>query len=158
MPGREGIAGASLPLLAGVAEQRDPTESEATHQRDDDCKQKCDAFRAGDRQYPCAGLIFALQSEREEHRAFRSEKLKVFVGRESNFAALARYLDGEGAQPLVVHGRSGAGKSALMARASEDAAQAGHAPLITRFIGASAGSSDLCSLLISVVDDLADHC
>jgi hypothetical protein len=44
-----------------------------------------------------------------------------------------------------------------MARASKAAERAGHAPLVMRFIGASAGSSDLRALLISVIDDLANH-
>ena len=40
----------SLRLLAGVVKHRDPSESNAADQLDDDGQQKCDAFRAGDRQ------------------------------------------------------------------------------------------------------------
>lgn len=103
------------------------------------------------------GPDYALHAEREEHRAFRAEKLKVFVGRESNVSAIARYIASDAARPLVLHGPSGSGKTALMARAVEAAENSGHAPLVTRFIGASAGSSDLRALLLSVIDDLADH-
>jgi WD40 repeat protein len=103
------------------------------------------------------GPDYTLHSEREEHRAFRAEKLKVFVGRESNLGAIARYIASDAARPLVLHGPSGSGKTALMARAVEAAEKSGETPLVTRFIGASAGSSDLRALLLSVIDDLAAH-
>ncbi len=102
------------------------------------------------------GPEFGLRAERDEHRAFRAEKLKVFVGRESNLDIIASYLAGDTVRPLVLHGRSGAGKSALMARAIEKAEDAGHATDVYRFIGASAGSSDIRALLLSMIDDLAD--
>jgi WD40 repeat protein len=83
--------------------------------------------------------------------AFRLQGVK------SNRDAISRYLGTDEPRPLVLYGPSGAGKSALMAQAIEEAEEAGHAPLVTRFIGASAGSSDLRALLISLIDDLADH-
>ncbi len=103
------------------------------------------------------GPDYALHSEREVHRAFRAEKLKVFVGRKNNLGAIARYIASDAVRPLVLHGPSGSGKTALMARAAEAADKCGHTPLVTRFIGASAGSSDLRALLLSVIDDLAAH-
>lgn len=96
----------------------------------------------------------ALQSERAEHRAFADQKRKIFVGRETNLATIRHYIAGATNRPLVLHGRSGLGKSALMARAISDA-EAEQASVIYRFIGASAASSDIRSLLISVVEDLA---
>jgi AAA ATPase domain/Domain of unknown function (DUF4062) len=98
---------------------------------------------------------FALQSERDEHRAFAEQRLKIFVGRENNLAAIARYIAGADTRPLILHGRSGLGKSALMARAIAVAEAAGPVPVVYRFIGASAASSDLRSLLISLIEDLA---
>ena len=86
---------------------------------------------------------FALASERAQHRAFGAARLKVFVGRESNLEAIAQYLAGASNQPLVLHGRSGAGKSALIARAAEDAENAGTAPPR--------------SLFMSLVEELASH-
>ncbi len=103
------------------------------------------------------GPDYALHAEREEHAAFRAEKLKVFVGRESNLAAIARYLASNAAHPLVLHGPSGSGKTALVARAIEAAAAAKHPRIVYRFIGASAGSSDPRSLLLSLIDDLVAH-
>jgi WD40 repeat protein len=100
---------------------------------------------------------FALQRERNEHHAFAEQKRKVFVGRENNLAAIASYIASGRNYPLILHGRSGFGKSAVMANAIAAAEESGVDPLIYRFIGASAKSSDLRSLLISLVEDLAGH-
>ncbi|HTV30604.1 MAG TPA: AAA family ATPase [Xanthobacteraceae bacterium] len=96
---------------------------------------------------------FALTNERAAHRLFAERKREIFVGRERELAAIARYLAGAGGEPLVLHGRSGLGKSALLARAIAEA-EAG-APIVARFIGATAGSSNLRALLVSVIEDLA---
>jgi hypothetical protein len=98
---------------------------------------------------------FALESERGQHRAFGEQKRKVFIGRESNLVAIQSYIAGDDDYPLILYGRSGFGKSALMARALAAAQAAGDAPVIYRFIGASAASSQIRSLLVSLVDDLA---
>jgi hypothetical protein len=98
---------------------------------------------------------FALNTERDTHRAFAAQKLKVFVGRDNNLAAIKHYLDGNSKQPLVLHGRSGLGKSALMARAVKAAEEKATAPVVARFVGASAASSNLRSLLLLIMNDLA---
>jgi WD40 repeat protein len=97
---------------------------------------------------------FALESERAEHRVFREEKRKVFVGREGNLAAIERYLEGSADHALITYGPSGAGKSALMAEAIARAEKLGGHP-IYRFVGASAASSDFRSLFVSLVEELA---
>ncbi len=97
---------------------------------------------------------FALETERAAHRAFATQKLKVFVGQDSNLAVIERYLKDESEQPLVLYGRSGLGKSSLMARAVKAAEEKAMAPVIARFVGASAASSNLRSLLLSLADDL----
>ena len=102
-------------------------------------------------------LDFALQSERAEHRVFAEQKRRIFIGRENNLAAINRYLVDRTGRPLVLNGRSGFGKSALMARAVANAEAVGSAPVIYRFVGASASSSDIRSLLVSLVEDLAAH-
>ncbi|WP_167755560.1 AAA family ATPase [Vitreimonas flagellata] len=96
----------------------------------------------------------ALQEERDVHNAFAEERVRVFVGRSSNRAAIEDYLDADVRHPLVLKGISGAGKSALMARAAVDAENRGGVPVVKRFVGASAASTEQRSLLISICTDL----
>jgi WD40 repeat protein len=100
---------------------------------------------------------YELESERDAHHSFARRKLEIFVGREEILATIARFIAGDDERPLVVYGRSGLGKSSIMARAIADAEAAAGAPVIARFVGASASSSSLRALLISVIDDLAAH-
>ena len=100
---------------------------------------------------------FALQSDRAEHRVFAVQKRRIFIGREGNLAAIKRYVVCSTNHPLVLHGRSGYGKSTLMARAVADAEAVGSTPVIFRFVGASASSADTRSLLVSLVEELAAH-
>ena len=92
--------------------------------------------------------------ERAEHSVFAEGRLKVFKGRDSNRASISDYIAGSSAHPLVIYGRSGSGKSALMAWAATHGSKSS-APVISRFIGASAASSDQRAMLASLVDDLA---
>jgi len=86
--------------------------------------------------------------ERRAQDDFATERRRVFVGRREPLARIATYLDADIARPLVVHGPSGSGKSALMARAVADARAAHvHAVIIQRFIGATPGSSEIRPLL-----------
>jgi NACHT domain- and WD repeat-containing protein len=118
--------------------------------------------------------VEANDEERAAH-VFAAERTRFFVGRAAPLAAIQGYLDEapaapvgapppessperpatspeeRPASPLLVWGRSGTGKSALLARAAllnEQAQPA--AEVVMRFIGATAGSSDIRFLL----DDL----
>ena len=86
---------------------------------------------------------FALQSIRAEHRAFAGQKRKIFVGRQNNLGAIGKYIAGGSNRPLILYGRSGLGKSALIARAIRDTELTGRAPVIYRFVGASATAGSL---------------
>jgi WD40 repeat protein len=106
---------------------------------------------------------FELGNERAAHHAFAEARRALFVGRDRERAAIRRFVAGSGTHPLVVHGRSGSGKSALMAAAMAEAERGGQeppthvpaTPVIGRFIGASAASSDLRAMLTSLADELA---
>jgi hypothetical protein len=99
-----------------------------------------------------------LVQERVQHEDFAEERRRIFVGRDSNRAAVESYLAGDSPHPLVLFGPSGLGKSALMARAVAKAEESGRgAPVVYRFVGASAASADVRSLLVSIVEDLAAH-
>jgi len=99
-----------------------------------------------------------LVRERAQHRGFAEARRSVFFGRESNLAVIESYLAGDNPHPLVLFGPSGLGKSALMARAVAETEKAGGGvPVAYRFVGASAASADVRSLLVSIVEDLAAH-
>lgn len=101
----------------------------------------------------------ALDDEGMAHRAFAEEHRGVFVGRGTELAAIAAYLRGDDARPLVIAGPGGTGKSAVLAEAL-GRAQRHHdrATVIYRFVGATAASSDLRALVHGLCRELARRC
>jgi WD40 repeat protein len=98
----------------------------------------------------------ALALEIEAHDTFARERALVF-GRDEVLSAIAGYLGTEGDRPLVLHGASGSGKSAVMAQASERARAAlPSAVVIRRFIGASPESSRGLRLLRSLAEQIGE--
>ena len=89
-----------------------------------------------------------LNVERETHKDFGEERRRVFRGRAEPLRRIAEYLSTDRARPLVIHGRSGSGKSALMAHAVAEV-RAAHpaAVIVERYIGATPASSEARSLL-----------
>ncbi len=90
----------------------------------------------------------------DAHAAFARDRARLFVGRRSAVARILRHArakakpDRRARMPLVIEGAGGVGKSALMAQAAERLrAEAGDAIVLTRFVGAVAGSEDLTGLL-----------
>jgi hypothetical protein len=95
-----------------------------------------------------------LKIEQDEHQLLGRERggKETFVGREVELKAIRAYLQNASGQPLVVHGSSGCGKTALMWRAFEEI-PATQRPLI-RLIGTTPHSSDLRGLLTSLCQEL----
>lgn len=96
-----------------------------------------------------------LERERATHRDFAVQRSqgKNFKGRQDELNRIERYLaDPEARRPLVVHGQSGTGKTALMAKAYLSTANSDGT--CVRFIGATPGSADLRSLLRSLCQEL----
>ncbi|MDA8083104.1 MAG: DUF4062 domain-containing protein, partial [Nitrospiraceae bacterium] len=95
--------------------------------------------------------IDALDAEIDEHKTFGQERARNFTGRKEALDAIAAYINGDSKQPLVIHGPSGSGKSALMAYAAENETKAhSDAELILRHIGATPSSSNVHSLIESL--------
>lgn len=93
--------------------------------------------------------------EEEAQTAFAEERSRSFVGRTRILDSIGRYLVGEGSRTLVIHGPSGSGKSAIMARASQSAlARFKNAVVLRRFIGAVPQASDGIGLLRSVCQEI----
>jgi hypothetical protein len=96
-------------------------------------------------------------SEEEIHHQFARERAADFVGRQEILGDIALHLTGDQANLCVVVGAPGSGKSALLAKAAEEARSAGGGAVVQeRYIGASPGSSDIRSLLSELCRAISD--
>jgi WD40 repeat protein len=95
----------------------------------------------------------ALDLEVEAHDRFAEDRCRIFTGRQAVLDTIADYIRGPERRPLVLHGESGSGKSAVMAKASEQ--YQGPGRMIRRFIGASPESASGHALLTSLCRQLA---
>ncbi len=95
-----------------------------------------------------------LEIEQCEYERFAQERggEESFVGRQVELQAILDYVGSNSPWPLVIHGASGCGKTALLARASQEVAKTRKG--IERFIGVAPRSSDLRSLLSSLCQEL----
>ena len=95
-----------------------------------------------------------LEIEQREYERFAKERggEELFVGRQVELRAILDYLGSDSRWPLVIHSASGCGKTALLARASQEVAKT--RKRIDRFIGVTPRSSDLRSLLSSLCQEL----
>jgi NACHT domain- and WD repeat-containing protein len=92
--------------------------------------------------------------EGEAHRTFEEERCHRFVGRSEPLRAIATSLDHPGGLSAVV-GLPGVGKSTLMAEAAHRARLVhGAEAVIARFIGATAASTNIVSLLTDIVTEI----
>lgn len=117
-----------------------------------------------------AEVLWSLQRENDEHARFAAERAPEgrFLGRESELTAIRKYVgdgrafDESHTKPFVLVGRSGSGKSAVMAAAAQDARKRsaiwlGGAIVIERYLGTTRHSSDIRSLLTELCHCLREH-
>ena len=100
-----------------------------------------------------------IDQEIEEHNTFYRSIAKSFMGRRDILKMIHRYIDETSNPMLVVYGDSGSGKSALMAKALEEALEESKVRhpeylLLYRFIGVTPGSMELRDLLESLCQQL----
>jgi WD40 repeat protein len=95
----------------------------------------------------------ALDLEVEAHDRFAEERCRIFTGRQAVLDTIADYIRGPERRPLVLHGESGSGKSAVIAKASQQYQRPGR--MIRRFIGASPESASGHALLTSLCRQMA---
>ncbi len=97
-----------------------------------------------------------LDAEGLAHHVFAEERLTYFVGRGKILGEIDAHLLSSERQILAIVGEGGTGKSALMAKAAEEAQKSNsNAHLVYRFIGATPGSSDGRSLLESLCKEIS---
>ncbi|ESO97320.1 hypothetical protein LOTGIDRAFT_114992 [Lottia gigantea] len=97
-----------------------------------------------------------LYQEVFQHIIFCQEKCKAFHGREETFHIIQEYMnDPKIDEPLIVHGESGSGKTSIMAMAVKNAwSTEVHQTTIIRFLGTTPDSSNIGSLLLSVINQI----
>ena len=97
-----------------------------------------------------------LEVERAQQAFFIETRSQLFVGRQTELAQLHAYVESEIAQPLLVSGLSGCGKSALLAKfCAEYAERHSDDFLVAHFIGASPDSTDLRRTLLRICQEVA---
>ncbi|XP_033119618.1 NACHT and WD repeat domain-containing protein 2-like isoform X2 [Anneissia japonica] len=93
--------------------------------------------------------------EEIQHHIFIAQRhCKNFVGQGDILEDLKNHLTSDSKQVLLLHGASGSGKSALAAKIAK-VCQRDPMACVLRFVGASAASSNLNSVLQSVCEQLA---
>ncbi|OWF56817.1 NACHT and WD repeat domain-containing protein 1 [Mizuhopecten yessoensis] len=97
-----------------------------------------------------------VEAECLQHVRFCQQKCKNFHGREVTLEEIKAYLTNDSKSPLVVHGQSGCGKTSILAKVAalvpSSYEQTPCKPaVITRFIGTTPDSSNIISLLTSII-------
>jgi hypothetical protein len=93
-----------------------------------------------------------LEQEISQHEAFLHARSQNFIGRDDVLAHIETYLQSNEAQPLVLHGQSGVGKTSIMAQVVQK-----HPQALYRFIGATPTSSDIQRLLTSICEEINER-
>lgn len=97
-----------------------------------------------------------LDEEGLAHQQFAEEKIEFFIGRTQVLQNIAAYLKDNSKKLFGIVGAGGTGKTAVMAKAVQESL---HSPqekaIVYRFIGATARSSDIHSLLGSICSEIS---
>jgi NACHT domain- and WD repeat-containing protein len=100
--------------------------------------------------------IGEMEAENQNHEDFCAERSQHFIGREDILSAIQTYLGDDGDTLLAIHGQSGVGKSAFMAKAIQQSLDSHtSSEIIYRFIGVTPQSSDSRTLLGNLCRELA---
>ena len=106
--------------------------------------------------------ICELDERQKAHANFGMERSRVFVGREQLLSTLFRYTNTQSediCRPVILLGKGGEGKSALLAKAVEyDRKQLmpSEAVIVERYIGGVPETESLMAFITSIMADLAN--
>ena len=94
-----------------------------------------------------------LKKEINIHDNFAKEKSNHFIGREDIIKEIKDYINSDNDRPLAIVSESGLGKTALLAQLSQIYKKTDK-KTVSRFIGATPESSNITSLLKSIVKEI----
>ena len=95
-----------------------------------------------------------IEEELNEQSYYLNQKLNLFTGRQKDLKVIDNYINGDNENPLIIYGKSGLGKSALMAKAIDLAMDQNSYKIIFRFVGTTPQSGDTKSLWLSIMNEL----
>ncbi|KAL4224823.1 hypothetical protein ACF0H5_015519 [Mactra antiquata] len=91
-----------------------------------------------------------------QHAEHAIEKADLFVGRDNEIKTTLKYLTSQDKTPLVVHGQSGCGKTALMAVIANKAKeQTSKGVVVLRFLGTTGQSGSARLLLLNLCSQIS---
>jgi hypothetical protein len=98
---------------------------------------------------------FESQSEHDLHAAHKDHLSALVLGRDKEIENILTYIDDSTRkQPLILHGVSGIGKSAIMARSIDESLKRSPSKILYRFCGISQNSSSIKSLMITLLQEI----
>ncbi len=104
------------------------------------------------------GQVPRLRAGAAAHEAVAEDRRRHFVGRHEERGIIQAYLRSPARHPLVLTGRSGTGRSSLMAKAAEEARAANpDAEVVLRFIGATPESANVRTLLSGIAAQIGER-
>jgi tetratricopeptide (TPR) repeat protein len=116
-----------------------------------------DLLGAIERDFPLVAAESPLDVERRLHEVFAGTRRKAYIANQTYYQALQEFVSSESG-PLVVHGVSGAGKSALMSYFSAYQRRTNpKAFVITHFVGASPSGSDAQTILRHILGEIRER-
>jgi hypothetical protein len=95
-----------------------------------------------------------LEIELQAQDYFAKEKRKNFLAQKDCLNAISNYTNNNNLEPFVLYGKSGIGKSSIMAKAIQNAKERGLKKVVYRFVGATPNSSSTKEIFISIFEEL----
>ncbi|XP_077982250.1 NACHT domain- and WD repeat-containing protein 1-like isoform X2 [Glandiceps talaboti] len=97
-----------------------------------------------------------LYSELQQHSKHCQELCQTFQGRQELLSQVEKYLSSDARHPLIIHGHTGCGKTALMAKSAAQCCKViNDCACIVRFVGATVETYSLGQLLRSICEQVA---
>ncbi len=96
-----------------------------------------------------------LEIEKQEQKKFLEQKKENFLGQEAGLSTVKQYLKNKNKKPLIIYGKSGSGKSSLMAQSINQAKEnTKDMKIVYRFVGATEYSGLSHEILASIIEEL----